>query len=60
MGKVIGIMSLKGGVGKTSVVGALGVAIARLGKKVLLVDANFNAPNLGVHFNLISPVREKL
>ncbi|RLG11719.1 hypothetical protein DRN73_04630 [Candidatus Pacearchaeota archaeon] len=55
MAKVIGIMSLKGGVGKTSVVASLGSALAELGKKVLLVDANFNAPNLGIHFNIIDP-----
>ena len=35
MGKIIGIMSLKGGVGKTSVVASLGSAIAEFGKKVL-------------------------
>ena len=55
MGKVIGIMSLKGGVGKTSVVASLGSALAELGKNVLLIDANFHAPNLGIHFNLIDP-----
>ena len=33
MGKVIGILSLKGGVGKTSAVLSLGSAIADLGKK---------------------------
>ena len=55
MGKIIGIMSLKGGVGKTSVVASLGSAIAEFGKKVLLIDANFSAPNLGIHFNLIDP-----
>jgi len=55
MGKIIGIMSLKGGVGKTSVVSALGSALADFGKKVLLVDANFSAPNLGIHFNIIDP-----
>ena len=54
-GKVIGVMSLKGGVGKTSVVAALGAALAEFGKKVLLVDANFSAPNLGIHFNIIDP-----
>ena len=48
--KTIGVISLKGGVGKTSVVSALGAAIASFGKKVLLVDANFSAPNLGLHF----------
>lgn len=55
MGKVIGIVSLKGGVGKTSVVAALGEAIAGFGKKVLLIDANLTAPNLGLHFNILNP-----
>ncbi len=57
MGKTIGVVSLKGGVGKTSVVSALGAAISDLGKKVLLVDGNFSAPNLGIHLNLINPVK---
>lgn len=55
MGDVIGVLSLKGGVGKTSVVTALGAAIADFGKKVLLIDANFSAPNLGLHLNIINP-----
>jgi len=55
MGKVITIVALKGGVGKTSSVVALGSAIADLGKRVLLVDANFSAPNLGYHLNIIDP-----
>ncbi len=55
MSRVIGIVSLKGGVGKTSVVVSLGSALGLLGKRVLLVDANLSAPNLGVHLNLIDP-----
>ncbi len=55
MGKVIGILSLKGGVGKTSSVVALGAALAEFGKRVLLVDANFSAPNLGIHLEIIDP-----
>ena len=55
MSKVIGIFSLKGGVGKTSAVASLGHALSELGKKVLLVDANFSAPNLGLHFNIVDP-----
>src|SRR3989344_1568082 len=55
MGKSIGIISLKGGVGKTSVVAALGSAFAEFNKKVLLVDANFSSPNLGIHLNVINP-----
>ncbi len=55
MGKTIGIVSLKGGVGKTSVVTALGGAIANFDKKVLLIDGNLSAPNLGLHLNIINP-----
>jgi len=55
MGKTIGVISLKGGVGKTSIVTALGSAIADFGKKVLLVDGNLSAPNLGVHLDVINP-----
>jgi septum site-determining protein MinD len=55
MGKCIGILSLKGGVGKTSAVISLGSAIAGLGHRVLLIDGNLSAPNLGTHFNIIEP-----
>lgn len=57
MGKSIGVVSLKGGVGKTSVVSALGSALANFNKKVLLVDGNLSAPNLGFHFKIIDPER---
>ncbi|MFH1917534.1 MAG: AAA family ATPase [Nanoarchaeota archaeon] len=53
--KTIGIISLKGGVGKTSIVVALGSAIADFGKSVLLIDGNLSAPNLGLHLNIIDP-----
>ena len=55
MGKVVGIVSLKGGVGKTSSVVALGAALSNLGKSVLLIDGNLSAPNLGLHLDLIEP-----
>jgi len=55
MGKSIGVVSLKGGVGKTSVVCALGYAFSSLGKKVLLIDGNLSAPNLGMHLDLFDP-----
>ncbi len=55
MGKVIGVVSLKGGVGKTSSVVAIGSALAQRGKRVLLVDGNLSAPNLGIHLDLIAP-----
>lgn len=55
MGKVVGVLSLKGGVGKTSSVVSLGAALSQFGKKVLLVDANYSAPNLGLHLDIIDP-----
>lgn len=54
MGKVIGVISIKGGVGKTTLVSNLGASLANdFNKKVLLIDANFNAPNLGAHLGVI-------
>lgn len=54
--KKIGIISIKGGVGKTSAVAALGASLANdFNKRVLLVDANFSAPNLGLHVGVINP-----
>ena len=58
MAKIIGVLSLKGGVGKTSVVSSLGDALSDFGKKVLLVDANYSAPNLGLHFNIVDPASD--
>jgi len=56
MGGTIGLIALKGGVGKTTISAALGTNLAnKYNKKVLLVDANFSAPNLGLHMNIISP-----
>jgi len=55
MVKIIGVVSLKGGVGKTTLTSALGEALAGFGKKVLLVDGNLSAPNLGLHFNIVDP-----
>ncbi|MCF7910302.1 AAA family ATPase [Candidatus Pacearchaeota archaeon] len=54
--KVFGIIALKGGVGKTTVVANLGAALAdEFKKKVLIVDANFSTPHLGLHVGLINP-----
>lgn len=55
MAKTFGILSLKGGVGKTSITSALGSAIADFDKRVLLVDGDFHGSSLGLHFNLINP-----
>lgn len=55
MSKSIGIISIKGGVGKTTIAAALAVDLANnYGKKVLLVDGNFSAPNLGEHMDVIN------
>lgn len=56
MGKVIGIISIKGGVGKTTTVANLGALLSKeFNKNVLVVDANFSAPNLGLHFGITKP-----
>ena len=57
MGKSIGVLSLKGGVGKTSSAIALSDAISGFGKKVLLIDGNLSMPNIGLHLNsFYSPI----
>lgn len=54
--KIIGVISIKGGVGKTSVTANIGAALAQeFNKNVIIVDANFSAPNLGLHFGLTQP-----
>jgi septum site-determining protein MinD len=53
-GKIIGVISIKGGVGKTTVVSNLAAALAGRGKKVLAIDANFSAPNLGLHVGIVN------
>ncbi len=55
-GKIIGVISIKGGVGKTTSVANISAALASdFKKKVLAVDTNFTAPNLGLHFGLVEP-----
>jgi len=54
MTRIIGVVSGKGGVGKTTVVSNLGVALAQEGAKVAIMDANLTGANLGLHFGLIS------
>lgn len=56
MTKTLGFISLKGGVGKTTMSAAVATHLANAyHKKVLLVDANFSAPNLGLHMDIVSP-----
>ena len=49
--RVIAVFNHKGGVGKTTTVANLGAALARHGRKVLLVDGDPQA-NLTVHFGV--------
>ena len=50
---VLAVTSGKGGVGKTNVVANLAVALARLGKRVLVLDADLGLGNLDVLLGLI-------
>jgi len=53
MGTIISFVSVKGGVGKTTIALETASALANdFGKKVLLVDANFSAPNIGLYLDL--------
>ena len=47
--KIIGIVSGKGGVGKTTSAINLGGSLNNLGKEVIVVDANLATPNVGLH-----------
>ena len=49
MTKAITITSGKGGVGKTTTAINLALALGRLGKDVIVVDANLTTPNLNIH-----------
>lgn len=50
--RVMAITSGKGGVGKTNIVANLGYALSRMGKKVLVLDADLGLGNLDVLLGL--------
>ena len=50
--RVISVTSGKGGVGKTNIVGNLAMAFSRLGKKVLVLDADLGLANIDILFGL--------
>lgn len=53
MSQVIGVLSGKGGVGKTTITANLGAALTNdFGKSVVVVDANLNSSHLGLHMGL--------
>ena len=53
--RVIAVTSGKGGVGKTNIVGNLAVGFARLGQKVLIIDADLGLANIDIIFGLRPP-----
>jgi septum site-determining protein MinD len=48
MGKIISLVSGKGGVGKTTTTANVGIALAQSGKRVLLIDADIAMANLSL------------
>jgi flagellar biosynthesis protein FlhG len=50
--RVITVTSGKGGVGKSNVVVNLGLALARMGRKILLIDADLGLANLDILLGL--------
>jgi len=50
--RVIGVVSGKGGVGKTTLVSNLGIALANFRRRVVAVDCNITTPHLAFNFGL--------
>ena len=55
--RVVAIAGGKGGVGKSLVAANVGIFLATLGKKVILVDGAFGAPNLHIFAGVPRPSR---
>ena len=52
VGKVIAVVSGKGGVGKSTVTCSLAAAMARLGKKTAVLDADITGPSVPTAFGI--------
>ena len=52
MTRIIAVVSGKGGVGKTTMVSNLGAAMAKMGKNVIILDANLTTPSLSMHLGI--------
>jgi len=50
--RVIAVTSGKGGVGKTNIVGNMAVCLSRMGKRVVIIDADVGLANIDIIFNL--------
>ena len=50
--KIVAITSGKGGVGKTNIVANLGIILSRMGKKILIFDADLGLGNLDILLGL--------
>ncbi len=57
MGKLIAVLSGKGGVGKTTVSGGLACSLADMGHSVLLIDGDFELGNIDLTLGLSPPVQ---
>lgn len=53
--RAIGIISGKGGVGKTTTSINLGAALNYFGKSTTVIDGNITTPNIGVYLGLVNP-----
>jgi len=57
MTNILAFVSIKGGVGKTTLALETAVSLAKnYNKKILLVDANFSAPNIGLYLDLTNDI----
>lgn len=56
MTRIIGILSGKGGVGKTTVAMNLACALGLLNKRTCLIDFNFTTSHLALNFGIIPPL----
>lgn len=55
MSNILSFVSIKGGVGKTTLALEVATSLAKnFNKKILLVDANFSAPNIHLYLDLTS------
>lgn len=52
MTRIIAVVSGKGGVGKTTMVTNLGAALSKMGRDVIVLDANLTTPSLGMHLGV--------